>query len=346
MPPPSPLARKLVQNGVWVIFFLTTSLLSPAQTPDERVTNVPPTTIDLISERLSEGVGTTVDETAAWIDRRFGNLDPDDRERAHGYIRVVPLWVEHHGWETASRLRARVDLPNIDQRLHAVFGAGDSDNFISERPVLAELEQMQRAKDDFGDHSFLAGLGYSLSESRYSSFRLGGGIRIRFPMEPYVRARYIRLFPVNERTFVRFHETIYARSQRGEGSITGVDFEHMLTPKLLTRVAAFAHFSTWDERPQEHGIEASIARALSQNRIVALTGFGYFEPKEEVEVRDYGVRVVYRQRLSGDRLYGELHTGVTWPRYSVEEERRASLNLGIGLELHFGNRQQSTTRGP
>jgi hypothetical protein len=301
--------------------------------------DAPETALDVLADEVSARVANTVDETAAWIDRRFGNLD-SYAERSYGYIRLVPVWVQHHGWETETRFRARVNLPNIDDRLHAVFGAGDTDNFISDRPVLAELEEMAATKERFGDRSFLAGLGYSLSETKYSSFRFSGGLRFNFPIEPYVRARYVRVFPLRDETQVRFHQALYARTQRGQGSITGFDVEHILSPRMLARGAIFAHFSTWDERPQEYGAEVSLARALSRKTVVAITGFGLVEPKAEVSVVDYGFRVVYRQRLSKDRLFGEIHTGYTWPKYTLEEERRASLNLGVGLELHFGDRRR------
>lgn len=338
------LRRRRALPALLTLLFLTT--FTSAQTADQTWAEEEAeeeergdTTLDIISERVSEGVGTTLDETAAWIDRRFGKLDSYS-ERSYGYIRLVPLWVQHQGWEVESRLRARVNLPNIDQRLHAMFGAGDSDNFIAERPVLAELEEMSATKERFGDRSFLASLGYSLSESKYSSFRVSGGLRFNFPIEPYVRARYRRLFPVREDLLVRFHQSVYARTQRGEGSITGVDVEHILSPRLLARSTVFAHFSTWDERPQEYGAELSLAMAVSRKRVVALTGFGILEPKADVSWQDYGARFVYRQRLSKDRLYGEIHTGVTWPRYTLEDERRPSLNLGVGLELHFGDRRR------
>lgn len=295
---------------------------------------------DAYCQWLSERLGSTVDETAAWIDSRFGQLHPIHRENSFGYIRAVPLWIQHRGWEYDTRFRARVALPNLHRRFHAAFGLGDSDNFVADRPAFGDLQQLALVKERFNDRSFLAGLGYSLHETQRSKASLGAGIRVRFPLEPYVQGRLVHVMPLGSASFIRLHNTTYARSQRGVGNLTGIDYERVLTRRVLARLSAFAHFSTWDERPQEHEAELSVARVIDRRRVVALTAFGSTAPKADVTLQDYGFRFIYRQELSRRRLYGEIHTGYSWPRYTLADERRASLNLGVGLELHFGKHRE------
>lgn len=295
--------------------------------------------LDAYSEWLGERLGWTVDETAAWLDSRFGNLHPRHHQKSFGSIRVVPLWVQHHGWETDTRVRAQVPLPNLHRRFHAAFGIGDSENFVTDRPILGDLEELALVKERFNHRSFLAGLGYSLSESEHTDVSLGAGVRVRFPLEPYVRARFSHVLPLGSASFVRVQETVYARSQRGVGSVTTFDYERVLGHRVLGRVSAFAHVSTWDERPEEYGGEVSLARVIDRHRVIVLIGFAAMAPKADVSLQDYGFRFIYRQELSRDRLYGEIHTGFSWPRYTLADERRASLNLGVGLELHFGERR-------
>lgn len=290
--------------------------------------------IDTYTAWLCDRLGQTVDDMAVWLDSRFG-APPAQREGSRGYIRLVPFWSEYDGFELEERVRVRVDLPNIDKRLHAVIGTGDRENFEVERPMVSELQEMSLAKRRFSDQEFLARLGYSLSESSDSALRFSTGIRVRFPVEPYARLRYTKLLAVGERNLLHFHQTIYTRTQRGEGSITGFDFERVLSSHLLARASVFAHYSTWDERPEEYGAELSLARAFARHRMIAASFFYTNEPRRPVVVPEYGVRFVYRKRLSGERLFGELHTGVTWPRDHLWQERERSFFIGLGVELRF-----------
>ena len=62
------------------------------------------------------------------------------------------------------------------------------------------------------------------------------------------------------------------------------------------------------------------------------------ETDNEVQLTRHSARLIWRRQLTWDWLFLELRGGVSWPRRKVIEERKASPEVGIALEMQFGNR--------
>jgi hypothetical protein len=51
------------------------------------------------------------------------------------------------------------------------------------------------------------------------------------------------------------------------------------------------------------------------------------------------MRLIMRRQLTPDWLILELRTGVSWPRRRLIEEREASPEIGIAIEMQFGQKR-------
>jgi hypothetical protein len=59
----------------------------------------------------------------------------------------------------------------------------------------------------------------------------------------------------------------------------------------------------------------------------------------EVELTRRALRLIMRRQLNSDGLILELRAGVAWPRRRLTERRTATPEIGIALEMQFGNRR-------
>ena len=73
-------------------------------------------------------------------------------------------------------------------------------------------------------------------------------------------------------------------------------------------------------------------------RAVRLTVCGRttrFSRQREVPLRYYGILVTFRKSWLRDWFLYEIRSGISWPRETLAETRRANPGLGAGVELQF-----------
>jgi hypothetical protein len=127
---------------------------------------------------------------------------------------------------------------------------------------------------------------------------------------------------------------VYWTTEKGTGTSTRLDFERPLGGRTLARWSAGIVF---DDETQGGDWDTGITlyRGFTRDRAlswyVGLDG----ESGKEVPLETYGTRVVYRQRMLRQWFFGEVIAGVTWPRDTLLEERRAAYHFGFGFDIQF-----------
>jgi hypothetical protein len=61
------------------------------------------------------------------------------------------------------------------------------------------------------------------------------------------------------------------------------------------------------------------------------------ETDNEVQLTRHSARLIVRRQLAPGWLFLEMRGGVAWPRRMLSEKREASPEVGIALEMEFGN---------
>jgi hypothetical protein len=312
----------------------------PADTPDA----APPGLRDLC--RQETGDAEILDHTRQLLEETFcgatlwfdgllgGEPDVQNARAVSGRVELSTLYTEAEGFDVKGRLRLRYNLPTFERRLNVFLGRDDRDELVEGRQ-----EGFSIRSSVFGletEEQWLAGLGYS-PPGRWGNkldFRVGG--RLKASPEIFAQSRYRRNIFVGTRNVWRFRETVFWENHEGFGSTTSLDFDRVLRRDLLVRWGNVGTFSESTE-----GLSwrtAAVAyHNLHRSRAVAAELFLRGSTQAEVELREYGTRVVYRQPVGKPYLFGELIAGYTWPRFERDQPREGSTMLGLGFELLFGH---------
>lgn len=284
-------------------------------------------------DQFRREVFETVCEAAQWFDGFFGNQRFDEEaRRTHGRVGALLLYDEHDGVDFDGTLKVRVDFPNLEHRYNAFFGREGQRDYLagSDR----ELNFLPAFFEREGDQEWLLGLGYRPAGSDRSSFDFDVGIEAESPIDPYARARYLRLFPLEGDALLRARQTLYWTNQRGVGLATRVDYEKPVWTRTLARYAVSGSYDDvtngldWDS-----GI--TLYHGFTQNSAVSWYVGVDGETGHDVPIRNYGTRITYRQRMLREWFFGELVTGVTWPRDTPEQIREMAWHVGFGFEIYF-----------
>lgn len=306
----------------------------------------PPTRRQLCSKpddrggTVVDGMQVTMEETtcaaALWLDGLFGEpLNLDTARKTSGFLESSVNWSEYKDWDQRTRFRVRFKVPNLKNRVSAVFGRDNENDVVRDRAegfaVRSALPQI--AEDD----SWLAGLGYSFpGTARFKSdFRVGAAGLTNPRVYVQQRARFIAYADEEDLFYLR--GTGFWTSRQGFGVTAGIDYSHVLTKTLLLRVTDVGTVSE-----KTVGLDWFSGIILYQNlreeRAMAYELLIRGQTDEPEPVYEYGGRVVYRHPLMPKRLYVEFLAGYSWPREDPAEKREGSAQAGISVEIPFGQR--------
>ncbi|MCC5793841.1 MAG: hypothetical protein JJT85_03795 [Chromatiales bacterium] len=290
---------------------------------------------DELIDRIQEAVYMSVSNAADWFDGLFGNPRfEQDRDDTFGRVNIFQTWDDRDNFDTRLGLRVRLALPAMQNRLRLTLGRGDEQELIEERPSNTEnpLPPSFRRVDD---ESWLLGLGYSQQSGARSGFDVGTGIRLRTPLDPYVRGSYRHNWVFDTDTMLRFRETLFWRNSLGFGATTQITLDHLLTSTLLTR---WNNVGTIAEETNglDWGSSLTLYQSLSNRRALSYTALVRGQTVAEVGLQDWGAEIRYRQRVLRQWLFVEFATSVTWPRETLDERRQINPGVGIGFEMYFG----------
>lgn len=295
-------------------------------------------------DQMRREVFETICDSARWFDGFFGDRRFDEEaRRTHGRALLRFVYDEYDDVEVDARLRVRVDLPNLDDRVNAFFGREDETAFVtSNDDDIGLLPDFFRSE---GDEEWLIGLGYRPVGNSRRRTDFDVGVDIDTPIEPFVRGRYRQYWLVGDRNLLRLQETLYWRNQHGFGTSTRLDLERPLGRRFLGR---WANRVTYDEATEgiDWGTGITLYQAIGPDQALALFLGADGETDKEVPVEEYGTRLTYRRRMLREWFFGELIGGVTWPRQHLEETREASWHFGFGFEIQFSGSDLGVGTGP
>jgi hypothetical protein len=286
-------------------------------------------------DRMRRGVFWTVCSTSRWFDGFYGDTnDYRDYRSSYGRLGIAVGYDEQRGSpDLDSRFKARFSFPNLERRIDAFVGRVDEQDFVEGR------------NEDFGalprlfaetDTEWLLGLGYSPARDAKSRFDVDGGVRLDFPMDPFLRARWRTHHPLGAERLVRFSQTGFWRRSLGTGTTSQLDVERSLGPSLLSR---WRTVGTVAERIDGLDWRTSLTlyHLIFETSAFAYQVEGKGETDADIPLTDLSVGIVYRQRMWREWFFLELRGRVHWPKQEEHEERQAETGFAIGFEILFGD---------
>jgi len=279
-----------------------------------------------------DGLTRSVNSTAAWLDSFFAdNINPDDYDTASGRLTLRPEWDEYGGFKLDSSFRARVVFPHAEQRITAVIGRADFDDFINETAT----SRPSVIRRDEADEEWMLGLGFDPLVDDRQRVSFSAGIRGGLALDTYVSSTYRFETVLSDVSELYSQSVGFWRDSDGFGVAQTLEYDRVLSDNWFNKFWIRGTFAERTDGVRWHlsnktyylyGPESALGTEL----------WWYGETRAEVPMQDYGVRALHRQRFHRDWLYLESWIGLHWPRELLSESRQPRWIVGIELELQFG----------
>lgn len=270
--------------------------------------------------------------SALWLDGLMGEGDPQAARRTSGYVETAVTWSQISGLKTRTKARVRMELPNWERRLSAFIGRDDEEEFVRDRTVRAAIRSEFPSVGE--DDRWLAGLGYSLPGSKRIQTDLRLGVAGLSHPRVFLQGRGLLNVYSDDLNLVYLRSTLFWNSRLGFGTTFGADYNRLLSPRLLLRIAESGTVSQSSDGLDWTGATI-LYQKLDQDRGVSWEVFVKGETQAPEPLAQYGFRSTLRSPLIENRLIGEILGGYYW-QYEDEERWEGSYLIGFGLTLPFG----------
>ncbi len=280
------------------------------------------------------GLQQLIRRSAQRLDGLSGSEYPESRyRRISGSVSSATEWTEFDGMSQRFRFRVDAPLPGFDERFNAFIGRVDRDDVVAGRQRNRGARPLSRS-GALADQT-LAGVSFLAARPNGGSFDAGVGVRVRFPLDPFVKTgwRYRRGAP--DGYISTFRETAFWQNSEGLGLTTRFDLDRLWNERWL---ATWSTSGTASQKTSGlRGFTAlQVLRTMPRNRSLALELSIEGETDAEVPLAQYGVKGGYRFAALREWLVFEVSAGVNWPREFRAQSRGPSWGAGFGVQMLLG----------
>jgi hypothetical protein len=279
----------------------------------------------------------TLWKSAAHVDRWFGSSQDDAvYQKVHGSIAPAMLYSQYDGLRTQVRFNMNFPFPEANDRLHAFVGRFDPNEFITERDEPSGA--IPRTYGPPTEDQTLLGIGYRQPDKQGSRFDASTGIRLGFPMDPYIKGSYIYERGTSETGLFSVRETLFWQNSDGAGETTRVDLERIFDRNWLARYTISGTRSQMSQGLRGY-TSILLLHGMPERRAVAFEVGSDGQTEAPVQLHDYGFKAAYRQGILRRWLVMEIRASVDWPRDFIYQRRSASFGVGFGFEMLLGTEE-------
>jgi len=288
-----------------------------------------------LQEQVQEVVRDLSCHTYRWFDGLWGDQQDFDERAISGLLTLGAEYTEYEGFDPKLRFKVRAPLPNMSSRWDLMLGRVDEESFVSDTSGQDRTFFNPGVIDRGQDASWLLGLGHRGSEGK-SGWDYSLGVRLRVPPNPFGKVQYYYNHDFSERVDLRFRQTFFWRRDQGFGTTSRGDLAYIVNLENLLRWEAIV---TAHDETQGTGwyVGQTWYHQLRGENALSLRAFAMGETSAPVDLREYGLSLVWRRPFTRDWLYLSIGPSVTWPRELPEEKREMSLGFGLWLEMEFGD---------
>ncbi|MDZ7782995.1 MAG: hypothetical protein U5K56_08745 [Halioglobus sp.] len=265
---------------------------------------------------------------AEWMDDFFGDSSYD-LDKAESLLRLRWTHSVEQGWDynTKVRLKGKIQLPKISERLNLVFGGEDGDDFGFDQDTDSEPTQ----ESDEGQ----AGLAYRLAENNRNRFDLtlnanssglrpGGRFRSRGPLGNLFSYRY------TQRLEWELDEGFFTTAK--------TDINHLLAENRLARWTSRVIYGEESEGAEWHSglsLNTRLSRAPGGHEQVNSVFFSVVGTTDPSYVHNYKLGVSMRRQLFRPFFHAELEPAYNFRKESPDNRRRGAWSVLLRLEILF-----------
>ena len=245
-------------------------------------------------------------------------------------LRGTAIYQRGGGIDTQGRVRARLDLPNLTDRLNLLLESEEQNQTPEQNLVTGDGLTQQT-----GTQSLAASLQYIFRHRENWDIRLQPGLKLNWPLESFLRLRLRWLHPLSRTWLTRVTVTPGWYSERGWEARARYDLERGTGHEALFRATTNVlwnldrpHYLPWSEIlffSHPFGDRAQMAYALGVS--------GDVEPR--FEDQRYFSSVRYRRNIHKGWMFFELQPQIEFTR---DNNFKPNPSLALTLEILFGGR--------
>jgi len=262
-------------------------------------------------------VTSRTDSLAVWLDSFFGTVT-SDMESADSVLRLRTdfEWDEEDGEDYKVRLRGKVDLPRLDERLSLVFSEED--------------EEREEVIPNSAGHDDDVGLQYRVRERQSSRLWFTVGTNASLDFKSSLRYKYVE--PIGDDWRLEFNERLYFKEGDGFGTITRGELDYLIHRDRIVRWINQVEYGE-ETDGVEWGSRLSYDLRLSEKDALSYFGAVAGETDPEYLTQSYTLGVRYRRNFLRPWIFVEIEPAYAWRRESVEESRSSVWLLTLRLEF-------------
>jgi hypothetical protein len=329
MPPLSTQFHPVTLFQVPVILIL--SLLCPwllaasDNTGEAEQSDIPPPVFGLgWLDQTQSFASNSANSLANQLDRFFG-VQRSDIEAAYSSLRLTTIqsWNDIDGFDTGIRLRGKVYLPRINERVSLIFSEEDGDGTTYFTQNAASISQQETTR---------VNLEVDLAEdnAHHLFFRVG----VRSGLKGRVSMRY-RYEPDNDgNTENRFTQSLYFKDGKGFGSFSRYQIDHIISDDALLRWTNDLRF---EETFSGSEYTTSLEYLTSRSNQTAISRYARINGETRPElIASYDLGFRLRKNIAREWLFIELEPGYTWRKEGVNLKREGTPYIFLRLEMAVG----------
>jgi hypothetical protein len=284
-------------------------------------------------DRMHQSTFDAVWRSAMHVDQWFGSTaDETTYMRTSGSIAPALLYDEFDGFQPRLRFEVDVPLPRLNERFHAFIGRVNRDEYVTERRPDSGAFARQYGPVD--DDETLLGIRYR-QPKQGGRFEADAGLRIRTPLDPFVKGSWRFARGSSESTLFSLRETAFWQNSEKFGVTSRIDIERIFDDTWLLRWTGSGTISQRTEGVRGYAA-FNVMRGLPNRRAICAELFTEGEFDADVPLGNYGVKLAYRRSIARDWLVLETRLSLTFPKDEPWQRREASWGIGVGLEMFFG----------
>ena len=275
--------------------------------------------------------------TARWFDGLFGDTyeNLDAYRQSSGRAGVALEWDELDDFTLDGRLRVKLVLPRMSQRVNAVIGREDPASFVGGADDVITF--LPGSFSDDAGAQWYAGINYLARGGARSIVDYGAGVRLRTPPNPYVRARYRYIQPLGDSVLLLPRVIAFWENEDGFGLTFAADTDWSIDLRWLLRWTNTLTFSEATEGVRWRS-RLSLYQALDHRSAMRYDA-SIQGQTDGVSPDRRDLRVTYRRATFREWLFLEVGTSLFWTD-GVQPRDRCNACLGgtVGFEIMFGRR--------
>ncbi|RCV89341.1 hypothetical protein [Vreelandella rituensis] len=276
-------------------------------------------------------VARWVDTTSRNIDKFFGTDDYQEVDN-ESYLRIGQEvdWREGEGTDVELNLRYRIDLPTSEERLRLLIESDPEEA----QGTLEEQGSGRLARDQRDRSTSTLGLAWLEKRDKRKTWnnRVDAGVRLRLPLDPYVRFTNERLWTLNESPWqLESNNRLSWFNHDGYSARTRWDIGRPLSSNRHLR---FITNVQWREEHDtlEYSETAELNHRINRRSALRYSAIALGESASDPRLNDYYLQTRYRRNLHKGILYADVIPELHFAREEDYEPRWA---MTLRLEMYF-----------